>query len=357
MRTAVLIPAYKPSDGLVRIVSRLDASDVDAIVVVDDGSGPEFASTFESVTRFGKVRLLRHAVNLGKGAALKTGINACLCEDPDAVIVTADADGQHLPEDILRVAEQGHARRDALVLGTRAFDGQVPLRSRLGNHVTRHVLRLVLGYALGDTQTGLRALPARLAPRLLKLASRGYEFELDMLIGCKQFGVPIVQTPIQTVYLDQNASSHFNPLFDSMRIYFALVRFVLASLTTALLDNLAFALLYALVVPVAPLRTAVLLSQAGARVIAMIYNYAAGKRLVFASTQRHARVFPKYLLLVALAGATSYMMITYLVETLGMQVMVAKVIAEGVLFLPSFVIQRDLVFRNRARDEVVASEP
>ncbi len=353
MNTVVVIPAYKPTERLVDLVATLDASDVGVIAVVDDGSGPEFQPVFDRVRQFGKVRLLRHAVNLGKGAALKTAINHCVCEDPDAIIVTADADGQHLPDDIIRVGKLAGAKRDALVLGTRMFDGEVPLRSRLGNEITKRVLRLVLGYALNDTQTGLRAIPARLAPELLKIASRGYEFELDMLIACKQFGVPIVQTTIQTVYLDGNSSSHFNPLLDSMRIYFALMRFLFTSLTAALLDNVAFAALFAVTAPLVSPSIAILASQAGARVAATTYNYAAVKRLVFASRQSHTRLVPKYLGLVIAAGAVSYMMIAFLAEELGMNVLIAKVLAESILFFPNFVIQRDLVFRRRTEDEML----
>lgn len=353
MNSHILIPAFEPSAQLVPLVEQLSAQSQAPIVIVDDGSGPSFAPIFERAAAIPRVRVLRHAVNLGKGAALKTGINACLCDDPAALIVTADADGQHLAEDILRVAQTGLAHPQALLLGARSFDGEVPLRSRLGNRLTRHVLRLVLGYALDDTQTGLRAIPPSLSPRLLTLTSRGYEFELDMLIACKRFGIPIRETPIRTVYLDGNASSHFNPLLDSMRIYFTLIRFTLSSVVTALIDNLAFVALFAGLASILPSRPAVLLSQLGGRGIAMAFNYTVGKRLVFASAQRHVQAFPRYLLLVVAAGVVSFMMITYLSEVLGLGVVPAKMLSEGLLFVPSFVIQRDLVFRNPARDELV----
>jgi glycosyltransferase involved in cell wall biosynthesis len=356
MRTMVVVPAFEPSEALVDLVAELQGvEEVDAVVVVDDGSGPEYASTFERVARFKNTKILRHALNLGKGAALKTGINACLCDCPDAVIVTADADGQHLTNDIQRVARLGRTRTDALVLGVRDFRGDVPLRSRVGNELTRHILRLVLGYALLDTQTGLRALPAALARHVLKLASRGYEFELDMLIACKQLSVPIVQTRIETVYLNRNATSHFNPLLDSMRIYFALLRFTISSLTTSLIDNLAFALLYWVTFAAMPTGSALLVSQAGGRLVACVYNYTAVKRLVFASRARHARALPKYVLLVVASGATSYMMISYLVMRGGVSVFAAKVLVESFLFLPNFVIQRDLVFLRAAQDELFSN--
>src|SRR5215471_10228108 len=100
-RLAVIIPAYKPSAGLIEVVEALAGKALPAIIVVDDGSGPEFREIFERVAQTPKVRLLRHAVNLGKGAALKTAFNYALCEYPDLLgVVTADADGQHHPDDI-----------------------------------------------------------------------------------------------------------------------------------------------------------------------------------------------------------------------------------------------------------------
>src|SRR5689334_23087678 len=100
-RLAVVIPAYRPSAGLVDLVRSLSGRERNAIVVVDDGSGPEFAAVFAAAAALPNVELLRHAVNLGKGAALKTAFNHVLCVYPDlAGVVTADADGQHHPDDI-----------------------------------------------------------------------------------------------------------------------------------------------------------------------------------------------------------------------------------------------------------------
>src|ERR1017187_9886466 len=105
VQLAVLIPAYRPSPGLVDLVRNLSARGVPAILLVDDGSGPEFRGIFDQTALFPGVQVLRHAINLGKGAALKTGINYALCVFPGLTgIVTADADGQHHPEDIERVA-------------------------------------------------------------------------------------------------------------------------------------------------------------------------------------------------------------------------------------------------------------
>ena len=102
---ALLIPAYRPGPALIEVVRSLDDPGFTGIVVVDDGSGPEYAWIFDLLEQFAGVKVVRHAVNLGKGAALKTGMNYALVEHPGlAGIVTADADGQHDPADICRVA-------------------------------------------------------------------------------------------------------------------------------------------------------------------------------------------------------------------------------------------------------------
>ena len=98
-----MIPAYQPGEPLVAVVEALLELGVQAIIVVNDGSRPDCAPFFERVARSGRVHLLHHAVNLGKGAALKTGMNYALVRFPGcAGVVTADADGQHHPDDIVK---------------------------------------------------------------------------------------------------------------------------------------------------------------------------------------------------------------------------------------------------------------
>jgi hypothetical protein len=158
--------------------------------------------------------------------------------------LTADADGQHHPADILKVAERLEASPGTLVLGARQFDGHVPLRSRCGNILTRFALRWIGGARLTDSQTGLRGIPRALIAPLLEIPSSGYEFELDMLLLAKHGSIAIVEQPIRTIYSAGNPTSHFNPLLDSLKIYFVLLRFSLVSLVTAALDNTIFFLAF-----------------------------------------------------------------------------------------------------------------
>lgn len=242
----MLIPAYQPGNALVELVEALVKSTQIAIVVVDDGSSPGHRRIFETIAALRGVTVLRHAVNMGKGSALKTGINFILCQDADALgVVTADADGQHDARDILKVCARLEEQPDSLVLGVRSLGAGIPLRSRLGNQITRSVLRIVSGQNLTDTQTGLRAIPRTLLASLLKVAARGYEFELEMLMAVKHLGIEVIEEPIQTIYEPGNPTSHFQPLFDSMRIYFVLLRFSLIAVLTAVLDNFFFYLLFA----------------------------------------------------------------------------------------------------------------
>ena len=345
MRVAILIPAYRPGQPLLDVIGSLAGSDVEAIIVVDDGSGPDFAPIFERARQFPKVRLLRHAVNLGKGAALKTGMNYALCELPECVgVVTADADGQHHPEDILALARTLAEKPAQLVLGARQFDGAVPLRSRLGNSITREVFRLLVGQGLKDTQTGLRGIPRAMMPELLRVDSRGYEFELDMLMMAKHHGWPIFEQTIRTIYEPGNKSSHFNPLLDSLRTYAVLLRFSTVSILTALLDNLIFFLTYSQA-------HNILISQIAARSLAIIFQYTAARRVVFLSHGRPRVQFPKFLLLALAHGLVSYTMIRGLVDQGWLGVALAKPLTEGLLFIVSFLLQREFVFSQPSEAE------
>jgi glycosyltransferase involved in cell wall biosynthesis len=341
MAALVLIPAYKPGADFSRFVSELIRLGCERIVVVDDGSGAAYSEQFEQASRNSAVLVLRHARNLGKGAALKTGMKTILGDCPGAtVVVTADADGQHHPEDVMSVARLGEQHTGSLILGVRSFGETVPLRSRFGNQITRLILRVVMGQKLSDTQTGLRAIPCSLLPFLLCLRSQGYEFELDMLLLCRPRCVPIIQEPIRTIYLDGNASSHFRPLMDSMRIYFVLLRFAMASMCAAILDNMAFGALYFATGSIGG-------SMVAGRVVSALFNFAMVKRVVFNSRGRAWRELGKYTVLMAVSGALSFGLIKMFVARLSIGVIHSKLLAESILFFVNFVAQRDIVFTDR----------
>lgn len=339
----MLIPAYRPGPELRALFKALKALDTSggreafrAIVVVDDGSGPGYAAVFRDCPAV----ILRHARNQGKGAALRTGIEHILREFPGCGVVTADADGQHHPEDILCVASRLERDPECLVLGARGFDGAVPRRSRVGNRVSAVIFQLLVGQKLRDTQTGLRGIPQRLLTQLTSIQSSGYEFEADMLTAAKHLSIPIVEEPIRTIYSPGNATSHFNLFADSMRIGFVLARFTMLSLATAVLDNLIFLAGVGAGLPQAQ-------AQIAARAVAVLVNYPLARRAVFLSREPHRSTLVRYLALVFASEFLSFQLLTQLERRFGFTVLQAKMLAESALFLVNFLVQRDFVFLSR----------
>lgn len=231
LNATLLIPARNPGVQLVDLVEECVRGGFSSVIVVDDGSDPECGSIFDRLAKHAQVRVLRHRANRGKGRALKTGMQLFLNESASyGGIVTADADGQHTADDVLRIARAFTAAPHAMIIGARHFDRGVPLRSRWGNVVTRNIFRLATGRKLTDSQSGLRAIPTAMIPQLLLLPGERYEFETAFLLhACRLPNQPI-EMPIRTVYEDGNRTSHFRPLLDSVRIYIVLLRYCISLL-------------------------------------------------------------------------------------------------------------------------------
>ena len=337
----LLIPAYRPGAELPQLIKNVAGPAFRDVIVVDDGSGPDYAHVFAACD----ATVLSHARNQGKGAALKTGMAHATAEYPGCGVVTADADGQHHPEDILRVAGRLERSSDSLVLGARQFGEDTPARSRFGNRMAQMLVHALLGRKITDTQTGLRGIPDKLLALLISMRPDGYEFELEMLNAAKHLSLPIIEEPIQAIYAPGNPTSHFRPFRDSLRIGFVLARFSLLSLATAILDNVVFFL---------SMRAgaAIPAAQLAARVVAVSFNYPLARRAVFHSGRPHRATFTGYVLLVAVNGYVSYQLLTNLNRSLGWPVLASKVAAESLLFLVNFIVQRDLIFtRRRERDK------
>ena len=178
----------------------------------------------------------------------------------------------------------------ALVLGTRDFGkDNVPFKSRAGNRITSVCFRLACRVKLPDTQTGLRAFSTELLPEMLDIEGERYEYEMRMLAYAAQHRIDLVQCPIETVYENNNAGSHFHPWRDSARVYRALfgpvVKYALASLAGTAVDFAAFYLLSALIFR-GGARGEIFAATALARVLSASVNYLLNRHFVFA---RHAR--------------------------------------------------------------------
>lgn len=338
----VLIPAFNPEERLPQLIDGLLEVGFGQIIVVNDGSKAECDPLFERIGTRKRCHVLRHAINLGKGRALKTGLNHVLLHFPSSPgVVTCDADGQHQVADVIRVAEVLRDNPGSLALGVRSFSTKVPLRSKLGNVITRGLFFFLVGRYLSDTQSGLRGIPLRFAPWLIRLEGEGYEYEMNMLIATRAQGISIVEENISTIYLDNNSSSHFDPLLDSMKIYFLLLRFAFSSILASVLDFILFSISYSLT-------TNILVSIfIGRYTIGPFVNYSINKSFVFHHQGRTSSTLVRYYLFATIMGGCAYFLIRAVSANLAISVIASKIAVETFLFIVSFTIQRDYIFAQK----------
>ena len=343
----VIIPAYQPDEKLYQLVLALHEKTSFDLIVVNDGSNKETSALFDSLKPYATI--LAHPHNRGKGAALKTALSYVYEHySEEEGVVTIDADGQHLPEDIVRVAEAWKAAPEMLVLGSRQFTGKVPFKSRAGNAITRFVFALSTGVKVFDTQTGLRAFGAFRIPMMLEMKGDRYEYEINVLLYATRHCIPIQEVAIQTVYIEDNKSSHFNALRDGWRIYKMILYFVASSLVAMLLDYVLVLLLSSATKGMAQ---SLLLSVVGARVLSSLANYFMNCKLVFENKSRSSIV--RYYLLVAGILAVNYGLMVAITHI--MPLAIGKLLVELALYPLSFFMQRKFVFPPE-REEVQISE-
>ena len=348
----LIIPSLEPDEKLPRLLDELQAAGIENIVLVDDGSGPDYRHFFDDAEARG-CTVLRHAVNLGKGRALKDAFNHCLLTWPDAPgCVTADSDGQHTPECILKCMQALADHPDSLVLGTRDFDqSDVPARSMLGNKITRTVFKLLVGLKITDTQTGLRAIPTSFMKHLLATAGERFEFESNMLIDTKDAGVPIHEVPIKTVYIEENKTSHFHPIRDSIRIYSIFGKFLFSSLSSSVVDLVLFGL-FCGVLRSSPAFAGlpfdyIVAATVMARVISAIYNYLINYSVVFKSNAGHKGAAFRYFCLAVVQMSVSAFLVSHLYSLVpGAAELLVKIPVDVTLFFISFQIQRAFVYKK-----------
>ncbi|SFS41256.1 bifunctional glycosyltransferase family 2/GtrA family protein [Paenibacillus sp. 453mf] len=335
----ILIPAYEPDNRLLELIIQLQRCELGPIVVIDDGSGPAYSKIFALVKSL-RCTVLTHEANLGKGRALKTGFEHIQKNGLPGPIITADSDGQHLPHDIQRIYEAVQKQNaPGIVLGSRRFSGRVPFRSRFGNTVTRSVFALTTGNKVYDTQTGLRGFPLSMLSWLSDIPGERFEYEMNMLLTAHRAGYPITEEYIDTVYLDENKSSHFRPVADSLRIYYPILLFSTSSMLSALLD---FALLFI----VHYFSSSLLLSVVAARLCSSVFNYSMNRRYVFtgAHAKRIYQSLPKYFALVLLILLLNYGLLYFYNEKLIIPLLAAKVMTEASIFMFSYWAQRRFVY-------------
>jgi glycosyltransferase involved in cell wall biosynthesis len=212
-RFAFIIPVYNHAATVAQVVKDAQALHF-PVIVVDDGSTD---TTYEQIKEIAGIEILRHQQNQGKGAAIMTGFAAAAAVTDWAI--TIDADGQHYPEDTLKLIAAIPEGMRPIIVGVReGMAGEhVPWTSRFGRKFSNFWVWLSGGPALSDSQSGMRIYPL---PQALHLGTkaRRFQFEVEILVQARRKGVPVMEVPVRVNYNPAGSRiSHFRPFVDFLR--------------------------------------------------------------------------------------------------------------------------------------------
>lgn len=362
-RTAIVLPSLDPDAKFRGVVEGLVNKGFEHIVIVNDGSAEENLHWFEEAAQYENCVVLHHEVNKGKGRALKNAFNYVVENLPEVEgLITIDGDGQHLLEDIVACGERMLETGDGVVLGCRDFNQPgIPPRSVAGNKTTSRFFRLLFNIKLADTQTGLRAIPAKYLRDFCQIDGERFEYETNMLLNMKRMGIPFIEQPIATVYDPDDYSSHYNAVKDSIRIFKVMFKFlttgsgfryVISGVLSWLLDNLLyFGLMSSGVGLGLAVASASIKSQVIARVLSSVFNFNMNTFYVFHSKENYWKAMLKYYCLCVVQTFVSVVCLTGLVSALNISAplvaTIVKVVLEIVIMLLSYYIQKKWVFKGK----------
>jgi putative flippase GtrA len=341
----ILIPAYEPQDRLISLIEEIKTFWNSYIVVVNDGSNSSYNHIFDAI-KTNQVHILTHLKNKGKGAAIKTGIKYIKDSFKEIdFVITCDADGQHLPSDIEKISKITNDYPNHLILGIRnELLNHVPIKSKLGNLFSSFFFFLNTKKRCPDTQTGLRAIPSCLFDDALSIEDNRFDYEMTFLMGVAKSKTPMHYVDIETIYLDQNKSSHFRPIRDSILVYKQPLKFTTIAITSAVIDIGIFSLLIFI------FKGSILEIVAYATIIARLisggYNFLLNRFWSFKSKSHIKKDFVYYGVLYVFQLLMSILFVTilsYIFSTYTLN----KLVVDSILFIISYYIQKHFVFNRK----------
>lgn len=346
----VVIPSLDPDERLLTVIRGVQEKGFTDILLIDDGSAAENQHYFDTAESELQCTVLRHEKNLGKGCALKTAFQWLLENRSDLIgCVTIDGDNQHHKDDIAACTERMLSdSTGAIVLGVRDFNAEnIPPKSRFGNKCTSFVFRAFCGQRVTDTQTGLRVFPKCVLPDMLKIEGARFEYETNMLLCCKRFHIPLIEQTIRTIYIDDNKTTHFHPVKDSLRVYGIILKFFLSAVISFFADFTLFNIFNAFFKH-SGFQKHLFLAAVLARTLVSLFNFTFNRKNLFGQAHPAPVTVARYYILWAVQLMVSFALCALLSKPFGDSLLaqgIAKLIGDTALHFVSFRIRQEWVFK------------
>ena len=337
----IVVPTYDPDEKIMQTFMDELLKEFKNVIVVNDGSNKKHEKFFNNLEKSGVV-LFKHHKNFGKGRGIKNAFNYLLNTYPNIKgCVTCDSDGQHSVKDIKNCVSELLKNDDKLVLGVRNFDDSlVPKRSKFGNKLTKSIFKVFIGSEITDTQTGLRGFSKKLMEEFSSIPGERYEYETNMLVLCKKLDIPIKEIEIDTIYIDSNRTSHFNPVKDSMKIYKLFLKFFSLALSSYLVDLIIFIALF----NIFDINNKILAATIIARLFSSIYSYSVNSSMKFKGA--NINYLAKYYILTIIQMILSGCFVTYFYNLTNINVVFIKIIVDTIIWIVNLFIQIEFTIRS-----------
>lgn len=355
-QTYVIVPSYHPTDALVELTHTICALGY-RLIVVDDGGGDADSAVYDALDP--RTVILHHAVNRGKGAALKTGLAYVRSQllspteggdsssvSPTDTVAFMDADGQESPEDLEAVltAARSPMARYKLSIGVCAMEKKKYLLPRIGHAITCGVFHLLVGAKLSHAFTCLRACPTAYIDKLLEIEGDRYEYEINVMAYFARHEAGFCEVPIRDGEI--RPQKNFRMIRDSLRVVGSLIRFMGSSLSSYLVEYTCFCLLSFLFGKQFPM-IGDLFANICARIIGGTVNYLINCFIVFRRRPSWQSASQFALLNVVTLSLNSGAL--YLWKLTPFPVQICKLLADTSMFIVNYLIQRKFIFRKKKK--------
>lgn len=343
MNYAYIIPIYFENRNTTALCAKLCELGAENIVIVNDGCSPN-SEYLNELTSIGC-----HIVNLngadnGKGASIKAGLK--FAHDRLYNIkgfITADADGQHKAEDIMKISRALELRPDSLILGRRNLKkSKAPLSVKFGHKLSSLYFKIITGVSCKGAQTGLRGIPLSLYQTALDTNGDRFDYEMNFLTRCADMKVPFYNVNITAVYPDEQ-KSNYRLFKDTYLIYKTPLRFATASISCTLVDLILFTV-FAYLLPssfVWNVAFATLL----ARIVSGGLNFVINRRVIFKNDGNTKKQAARFIILFFCIMCSSTVIVS-LLSFIPIPVTLTKAIVDLLLWTINYTVQRQWVFKE-----------